>query len=265
VAKARRIGDDLLDRGRGMLERSGLEDFTATDVEVLGSEETYGPHARGQGSREVVLKIGVHHQSREAVNSFVREIPSIALAGPPGVAGGGAGLPRPTPLIRMHCFPVRRGEVETRVEIDGVPIEFEEARGEFDGQPPKRVIPAEPYQGSTETVPLIAMAHGRSGDKGADANVGIRARHPDFWPVLLRELTPDRVASQLSHLGATAVERFELPGIHALNFLLHGALGAGGAASLRFDPQGKALAQQLLDMDVEIPQGLVGHHGMRPV
>ena len=112
-------------------------------------------------------------------------------------------------------------------------------------------------------MPLVAIAHGRSGDKGADVNVGIRARHADFWPVIRRELTTERVSASLAHLGATSVSRYELPGIHAVNFLLRGGLGAGGTASLRFDPQGKAVAQQLLDLEIEVPEELGDHSGLR--
>lgn len=265
VAKARRAGADLIERGRHMLAGAGLGDFTATDVEVLGAEDTYGPHARGTGSREVILKIGVHHQSREAVAAFVREVPSIGLAGPPGVSGGGSGLPRPAPLLRLECFPVEREALDVRVEIDGMPIEFEDrppAPSTREARPGPEV---DDHDGPTVSVPLIAIAHGRSGDKGADVNIGIRARHADFWPVLLRELTADRVMSHLSHLGATSVTRYELPGIQAVNFLLEEGLGAGGTASLRFDPQGKAVAQQLLDLDVDIPAEMAGHPELRSI
>lgn len=263
VGKARRVGENLLARGRAMLARTGLDDFIATDVEVLGAEDTYGAHARGGASREVILKIAVHHASREAVAAFVREIPSIGLGGPPGVAGGGAGLPRPSPLIRLECFAVERGAVDVRIEVDGQTVEL--ADHVVAGEVPHEtyVVATEPYDGPTVSLPLVAIAHGRSGDKGADVNIGIRARHPDFYPVLIRELTEDRVAEHLSHLGATDVRRYHLLGIHAMNFLLTGGLGAGGTASLRFDPQGKAVAQQLLDMDIAVPEGLTTHPAIR--
>jgi Acyclic terpene utilisation family protein AtuA len=264
VAKAQRVGEDLVERGRGMLAAEGLEDFAAVDIEVLGAEATYGSHARGRAAREVVLKIGLHHRNREALAAFLREIPSIGLAGPPGVSGGGAGLPRPTPLIRLECFPVPRTAVTPKVEVDGALVPFEDrvAPGE---PPPTRVVGIEEYHGPTKVVPLIAIAHGRSGDKGADVNIGIRARQPSYYPVLLRELTVDRVASHLVHLGAESVHRYELAGIHAVNFVLRGGLGAGGTASLRFDPQGKAVAQQLLDMDIPVPEDVAptpGGHGV---
>jgi hypothetical protein len=263
VAKARRAGHDLIDRGRDMLARAGLGDFTSTHVEILGSEDTYGPHGRGVQSREVLLKIGVHHQSRDAVAAFLREIPSIGLGGPPGVTGGGMGLPRPTPLIRLECFPVSREVVDVRVELDAMPVAHQESAIVGGEVPETRRVNVDSYDGPAHTMPLIAIAHGRSGDKGSDANIGIRARHPDFYPVLLRELDVARVGVHLAHLGAETVTRYELPGIQAVNFLLIGGLGAGGTASLRFDPQGKALAQQLLDLEIEIPQHLAGHPAVR--
>ncbi len=264
VDKARRAGDDLIERGRQMLARAGLGDFETVDIEVLGAEDTYGPHARAQATREVILKIGVHHQSRDALTVFVREIPSIALAGPPGVSGGGSGLPRPSPLIRLQCFPVRRDSLEERVQIDGMPVELEDVILDPAVEHTKELVSVEPYDGPVVSVPLVSVAHGRSGDKGSDLNIGVRARHPDLYPVILRELTADRVASHLAHLGADSVARFELPGIHAVNFLLERGLGAGGTASLRFDPQGKAVAQQLLDMQIHLPQDLAEHPALHP-
>jgi hypothetical protein len=267
VAKARRVGHDLLERGTSMLARSELGDFEAASVEVLGAEDTYGPHASAGASREVVLKIAVHHRSREAVAAFLRETPSIALAGPPGVSGGGTGLARPTPLIRLECFPVSREVIDVVVEVEGRRVEVapeEMSAAEVRGRVVAESLVLE-FDGPEAVMPLLAIAHGRSGDKGGDVNIGIRARHPDFWPVILRELTAERVAGHLSHLGAVEVLRYELPGIHAVNFVLVGGLGAGGSASLRFDPQGKAVAQQLLDLVVAVPAELVGHPAVRPL
>lgn len=264
VAKARRVGRDLVARGRRMLGVAALGDFEQVDVEVLGAEDTYGPHSRSRETREVVLKIGVHHQSRDAVAAFIREVPSIGLAGPPGVSGGGSGLPRPTPLIRLECFPVERAMVDVAVSVGDESIEFHEPETPLTAEAPTpRAVEVHSYEGETATVPLIAVAHGRSGDKGADVNIGVRARDEDFWPIVLREVTAERVGRYLAHLGAGETTRYELPGIRAVNFLLAGGLGAGGTASLRIDPQGKAVAQQLLDMEVEIPANLVDHPALR--
>jgi hypothetical protein len=268
VAKAERMGHDLIARGRAMLERAGLGDFGATGIEVLGGEATYGPHSWARGAREVVLKIGVHHESRDAIVAFIREVPSIALAGPPGVSGGGSGLPRPSPLIRLECFPVDRSRISPVVEVAGEVVDFEDVDVAALPIADERVRPETPEVPAPEetiTVPLITIAHGRSGDKGSDVNIGIRARHVDFWPVVGDQVTADRVAEHLAHLGASRVERFDLPGIHAFNFLLTGGLGAGGTASLRFDPQGKAVAQQLLDMEVRIPAAMADHEALRVI
>lgn len=265
AAKAERVGRDLIARGERMLAEKGIDGFRNTHFEVLGSEATYGPHARGGHSREVILKIAVHHDSRDAVDVFVREVPSIALSGPPGVSGGGTGLPRPTPLIRLDCFPVDRRSVAATVELDGEVVQLGDvdpglcAVAEGSGKPNPKELDVDGVE-----MPLIAVAHGRSGDKGSDVNIGIRARHADLAP-LLGQLTSETVAEWLSHLGAERVERYELPGIDAVNFLLVGGLGGGGTASLRFDPQGKAIAQQLLDIPVRVPRDLVDHPAIESV
>lgn len=268
VEKARRVGADLLKRGSQMLVDAGLGEFRSTEMEVLGAEDTYGANARRHDTREVVLKIAVHHDSHEAVSRFIREVPSIALGGAPGISGEGSGLPRPSPLIRLECFLVDREQVTAVVELDGRRVEFEDVDVRLCG-PLIPVTYRDPLLGSGSgpavEVPLIAVAHGRSGDKGADVNIGIRARHPDFWSFLRAHLTADRVSAHLAHLGAESVQRYPLPAINSLNFVLVGGLGAGGTASLRFDPQGKAVAQQLLDMAVPLPVSLLDHPGLREV
>ncbi len=108
-----------------------------------------------------------------------------------------------------------------------------------------------------ETIKLIDIAHGRSGDKGDGSNVGIIARHPDVYPFLKENLTAQRVKEFMKHICKGEVERFELPNIGALNFVLHNSLGGGGTVSLKLDAQGKTHASQLLRMDIEIPEELL--------
>ena len=102
----------------------------------------------------------------------------------------------------------------------------------------------------------MALAWGRSGDKGDKANIGIIARRPEYLPWLWAALTPEVVAARFAHFVTGGVERFLLPGPPAINFLLHEALGGGGVASLRNDPQAKAWAQLLLDMPIPVPRAL---------
>jgi hypothetical protein len=101
-------------------------------------------------------------------------------------------------------------------------------------------------------IQLRKIAHARSGDKGDTANIGLIALKPADYPVLVREVTAERVKQHFAEICRGEVERFELPNLHALNFLLHGALDGGGLLSLRTDPQGKTLGAALLRIEIEI-------------
>lgn len=101
-------------------------------------------------------------------------------------------------------------------------------------------------------VPLVQLAHARSGDKGDSANIGLIAYEPELYPVLVREVTAERVKAHFGDWVRGRVERFELPNLHALNFMLYGALDGGGTVSLRTDAQGKVLSAALLRMEVEV-------------
>src|SRR5215813_3587616 len=102
-------------------------------------------------------------------------------------------------------------------------------------------------------LPLSHIAHTRSGDKGDSCNIGVIALHERDYPVLVREVTAERVKRHFGDLVQGEVERFELPNLGALNFLLHGALGGGGSVSLRTDAQGKTFGAALLSLEIEIP------------
>ncbi|HWB84285.1 MAG TPA: hypothetical protein VG675_09110 [Bryobacteraceae bacterium] len=101
-------------------------------------------------------------------------------------------------------------------------------------------------------VPLSRLAHTRSGDKGDTCNIGVIAHQERYYPVLLREVTADRVKRHFGELVAGDVERYELPNLGALNFLLHRALGGGGTVSLRTDAQGKTFGAALLSLKIEV-------------
>lgn len=101
-------------------------------------------------------------------------------------------------------------------------------------------------------IQLLKLAHARSGDKGDTANVGLLALTPEIYPVLVREVTAERVKEHFEGICHGAVERFELPNLHALNFLLHESLGGGGTLSLMTDAQGKTFSTALLRMNISI-------------
>jgi hypothetical protein len=100
--------------------------------------------------------------------------------------------------------------------------------------------------------PLGTIAHTRSGDKGDTSNIGVIAFQPEHYPVILREVTPERVKQFFGDLVKGEVERFELPNLAAINLLLHEALGGGGTLSLRIDAQGKTYGAALLRMEIEV-------------
>ena len=106
-------------------------------------------------------------------------------------------------------------------------------------------------------IQLVRIAHARSGDKGDTANVGLIALRPEFYPHLVREVTTERVKEHFTGIVHGGVERFELPNLEALNFLLHNALGGGGTVSLKTDAQGKVLSTALLRMEIEVPAEVV--------
>lgn len=105
-------------------------------------------------------------------------------------------------------------------------------------------------------VQLRRLAHARSGDKGDTANVGLIALRPEYYDALVREVTAQRVAKHFQGVIAGDVERFELPNLYALNFLLHGALDGGGTMSLKTDAQGKVFSTALLRMAIDVPEDL---------
>ncbi|MEM7336942.1 MAG: acyclic terpene utilization AtuA family protein [Chloroflexota bacterium] len=259
VQKAQRVAETLITRMKRVFPVIGWEDFRETSVEILGAESQFGEHSQARDSREVVLKLSAHHNRREALGFFAKEIPSSALSMAQSLIGGASGLPKPRPYIKVHSMLVPREFVT--VTVDGEDFEGPEIgdwRLESDQQPSLgsgKLLAAE-YEDWVE-VSLLDVAYGRSGDKGNTCNIGIVARKPELVPVLHQELTAEKVKTYLSQLVEGEVERFELPGLNAFNFLCHEALGGGGTASLRFDPLGKGMAQILLEMPIKVPQALI--------
>ncbi|MEX3009603.1 acyclic terpene utilization AtuA family protein [Hoeflea sp. TYP-13] len=256
VAKAEAVGAAILSRASRLMKAEGHADFSETSVEVLGGESTYGAHSTAHDAREVILKIAVRHDEKAALKIFAREIYPAATAMAQGLTGFAGGRPDPQPVIRLFSFLVDKADVPVEIEIDGRRISVPIAAGEQETQPaaPAAGLADEVRQaGSTVEVPLLAIAHGRSGDKGDIANIGILARRPEFAPVIRNAVTEDTVRDYFSHIVKGKVERFDWPGLNGFNFLLHGGLGGGGIASLRHDPQGKTYAQMLLDLPVDIP------------
>ncbi len=263
--KARRAGEALLTRMRRQYVAHGWPDFADTSIEVLGAEDTYGAEARPSRVREVVLKLGVRHAEKQALELFSREF-LVAAYMAQGTTGFFAGRPSVSPVFRLFsCLVPKRQVVPTLVTAEDEQACPETVEGGFvaslaaatDGQDGDCAAPSDAVM-----VRLLDLAHGRSGDKGDSANIGVIARRPEFWPVLKQALTTARVAAYFAHFTTGPVERFELPGTCALNFLLHNALGGGGITSVRIDAQGKAFGQMLLDLEIPVPAALACRHGL---
>jgi hypothetical protein len=264
--KAQRVGEAILSRCRRLILARGLGDFDETSLEVLGAESTYGPHARTTESREVILKLAARHANRVALDLLAREIAPSATSMAQGITGFAGGRPSPSPVVRLFSLRIDRAEVDVRISLDGEALPFEAARStqpQVDAQSSRQpaatptessgsAASAQPM-GATQTVPLMRIAYARSGDKGDMSNIGVIARSPAAYAVMARVLDAETVATYFLHLCRGKVTRYALPGCHAFNFTLEAALGGGGVASLRYDPQGKAFAQMLLDLPVEVP------------
>jgi hypothetical protein len=257
AAKAQRTGRALLARLAHMLAARGLPPFSETRIEVLGAEDMYGAHARPD-AREVVLKLAAKSPSKHSLELFAREFAPAATSMAPGTLGLVGGRPSPTPVVRLFSFLWPKRKLAVGIDVQGNHSSVVLAPGEpldLESLPPARrhADATIPLVVDAPMLALIALAHGRSGDKGDKANIGIVARRSEHLAWLSAWLTPERVAAHFAHRAPSKVERFDLPGVGAINFVLHDVLGGGGMASLHTDNLAKAYAQVLLAMQVPAP------------
>ncbi|EXS23965.1 acyclic terpene utilization AtuA family protein [Acinetobacter sp. 742879] len=259
--KAQVIADAILAKCERVLAMRSVPPLSEKSVEILGIESTYGEHAQTLNSREVVVKIAVKHMFKEACMFFASEIAQASTGMAPALAGIVGGRPKASPVIKLFSFLIDKNQVSVEIDFEGKRYPVEIPQGVSTEQlPTLKAGENAIYQGDEIEVPLIEIAHARSGDKGNHSNIGVIARKADYLPWIRAALTEEAVASYMQHVldaEKGRVIRYELPGLNALNFMLENALGGGGVASLRIDPQGKAFAQQLLDMPVKVPAHLL--------
>ena len=231
---------------------------------MLGAEDGYGPHAAPGALREAVARIAVTHARKDALELFSRESRAPGVSFAPGTTSGSAltlnGRAAVEPRYRLYsCLVAKERLAAPRVVIgqrqEAVPVPCGGAP-----VPPGAAAPSAgrgaaqpvPPDAGVRHVPLIALAYGRSGDKGDTSNIAVIARRPEDLALLRRVLTPERVRAYLAHLVHGEVTRYEVPGLGAFNFLMTEALDGGGPSSLRPDPMGKGMAQLLLGMPVPV-------------
>ncbi|MDB6001119.1 MAG: hypothetical protein JWP52_2818 [Rhizobacter sp.] len=256
--KARRTAEAIIERTSDILRESGQPPFTSTYIEVIGSESLYGPHARTRQVREVMMRVVANHPQKSALTMFAREIAPSGTSWAPGTTSPGGGRPAVSPLIKPFSFTLDKSALAVGFVMDGerrpvnIPMPPADSGASAPTQPAAYTEPDEPM----DDVRLIELAYARSGDKGNMSNIGLIARRPEWLPLLWSRVTPEAVKAYFAHLMHGEVERFHLPGIAAMNLLLHDALDGGGPSSMRMDPLGKGMGQMLLDMTVKVPRSI---------
>jgi len=268
--KAKAFAEAVLRAARNSFAQFNLEDFTDTSIEVIGAGSQYGNYAQQHDFREVAVKIAAKHSDMMGVGIMLKEIAGLGLATPPGLSGFQGARAKPSPVVRLFSFVLPKEQVTIRIDLNDQQIEFQPRPVEPKLEQVVVTRPAPPQIGKLEEtidIPLIQLAWGRSGDKGNKANIGIIARQAEYYPYIVAALTTDVVAQRFAHfiehdtaLGNHAevpIEAYLLPGINAINFLIHEVLGGGGVASIRNDAQGKGYAQILLEAPIAIPASLL--------
>ena len=258
--KARTSLEAFVKRTRKVFAERGWEDYREVSIEIIGAEDTYGPHSRAGDTREVTGKYGLHHDSREALTFASHEMAYLATGGPPGLGGVSGGRARPSPLMRVHSALIGKDQVPVKIQL-GSDVIIDKPYDMDDVSEPARgsrhALGPVDHGSESTSVPLEALAYARSGDKGDNANIGIIARKPEFLPYLNEQLTAEAVARYFTHVVKGEVTRFDVPGLNGFNFFMTAALGGGGTASVRIDPQGKSLGQILLSKTISIPAALL--------
>ncbi len=244
-------------------KRLGL-DFEETSVELVGYNSCHRHLAPPVDPPEILLRLGARDSDAGKLKEFARLFTSLILNTTPGVAIVGS-RPRVQEVVAYWPCLVPATEIEPSVTL------LETGRTTV-VVGPSSVAPALPVdplvesagapssgggEGGVRRVELGRLCYARSGDKGDTSNIGVAARSARIWEWLRDYLTADRVKNHFGEICQGTVERFELPNLLAFNFLLHESLGGGGTVSLRIDPQGKTMADALLMMEVEVPEGVV--------
>jgi hypothetical protein len=260
--KARALGEAIFKAARRVFRNAGLADFSETSIELLGTETHYGAFSKVKNSREIVMKIAVKHPDIGGIGIFLKEAVGLGLATPPGLSGFAGSRPSPSPVVRLFSYTVPKAQVQVKILLGDEVISCDEVYGEVLNikaiSRPK--TPTADRSLQMVKVPLIALAWGRSGDKGDKANIGIIARKQEYLPYICAALTEAIVRKRFAHFLSNSkkgnVERYLLPASNAINFLLHDVLGGGGVASIRNDAQGKGYAQLLLSCPISVPTAI---------
>jgi hypothetical protein len=259
--KARRTGENLIARTRRLTDLRGLPPPRATAINVLGTGETFavGPTASSELTEALVRIVYISDDVR-AAQLFYAEGWTPWVTATPGLLA--MGVPSTiSPVHRLFSFLLPRDKLTPVITMGDQRIELpRESSQPAPGVSRPKLAPSTQLADGDATVPLIALAWGRSGDKGNLYNVGIIARQPEYLPYIRSALTEEKVGAWMAHTfddpARPEVKRYEVPGINALNFVMYEALHGGTATSLAVDAASKGMGQKLLQIPILVPREL---------
>jgi len=256
-AKAHAVANAILNRSRAINKHMGMDDFSDTYVTAIGDEESFGKNASKAKPREVAMWMSVKHKEKKALDIWAREIASAGTGMAPGLSALVGGRPKPSPCLKLYSFLYPKSHLPATIQLDDQQINYlcqNTSCADTQTETGNEVEPDMEVPTGPMTYTLEDLAYARSGDKGDSCNIGVIARDPKYLPYIKKYVTSEAVHSYFEHFIDSSegkVTRFDLPGIHAVNFLLEKSLGGGGIASMRPDPLGKSFAQMLLSMELK--------------
>ena len=258
LKKSEIVSEAILSKTNKILDQKGIDGIKETSISILGTDSIYAPKERTVESREVVLRVVAIHDIKEALVIFSREIAQASTGMVSGVMNFLGGRPSVSPSIKLYSFLLDKSFFKIELDIDGF---LTPANITLDGsykynESDNNEIIYEDIE-TDFSVPLQQLAFARSGDKGDHANIGVIARKPIYLPYIRNGLKPEIIADYFSHLLNGEINIWDVPGISGLNILLRNSLGGGGMSSLRIDPQGKAYAQQLLEIQIPVKKEIL--------
>lgn len=258
-------GPDTLAKARKLEEVfwtsvGGRENYEDARSQLIGWNGTHPPLTVSEPS-EVILQVAVRDGDRDKIDTlFATQVVPKVLGTIPGVTVlADQGRPRASDVVGYWPALLSRDAVQVQVQVGDeiVDVDMPSFSGDGAEVPAPMVDTSFESKGEMVKVPLARLALGRSGDKGDTSNVGLIARSPAIYGWLLETITEDFVKERFADVAQGGVERFELPNLISLNFLIHESLGGGGTMSLLADAQGKSFAQYLLATEVEVDKALL--------
>jgi hypothetical protein len=259
--KARRVAETVLGRTRLVTDASDLPPPRFTHTELIGAGDLVKSGAAvNSRPTEVFARIVYHTDSQRAAQILAFECNTACLNGSPGALPFFGASCSPINPLFSFTLPRDRLRIEVSVEDDAITLDPETAEPAPGPHRPAPQPNTAPVAGCDARLPLIALAYGRSGDKGNLFNIGVIARRPEYLPYIRAALSREAVAEWMRHTfddpEARHVSLYEVPGLNALNFVLHDTLSGSNGTGVRFDTNAKSMAQQLLQIQIPVPDEL---------